>query len=253
MKKNIYYIILVLAMISATTMVSCGGDDDTVNNDSKKLQGTIWSSVEFNSHSEVSDLTDKYENNTTVLSKVQMMSGLRYTEEKSSETKDISIDLCEKSGHTNDALMTLAFSTGKCQIKVTTSQSIETAKRTIKEKKYKFEEGSYIVNVGGSNYEGITVYNYGVYRANGTLYIPLDGNGCITIEKATTYTEKQIVNSHVQEKTIMADYTVSGKNITFNYADGSLNGSFVGTFSTDESSINVSNNPFVSTIYTFKK
>lgn len=253
MKRFKFFVLAIIALAVGNTLLSCSSDDDEPKNENKKVENTTWNSVEFNSHQTTSYFTDKTESNTTVLAKMNQMSGLKYTSEESSETKDVSVNLCEKSGHTEDGLMSLAFGADKCSIKVTTCKSVYKAKKTVTEKKYKFEEGSYIVNVGGSNYEGINVYNYGVYRANGTLFIPLDGNGCITMETSTKYTEKQIVNSDTKENTYIANYSVSGNSITFTYTEGSQNKSFVGTLSSDNYEIDLTNNPFFSTIKTFKK
>ena len=97
------------------------------------------------------------------------------------------------------------------------------------------------------------MYNYGVYRANGTLFIPLDGNGCITIETITKYTDKKIDNIDVNEKTVLSDYNVSNNVITFSYSEGSQSKTMTGTLSSDGLSISLSYNPFISTIKTFKK
>lgn len=252
MKKLKIVAMAVFALALGNTLLSCSSDDDVIN-ENKKVENTSWNSVEFNSHQTTSYFTDKSESNTTVLAKMTQMSGLRYTTEESSETTDVSVNLCEKSGHSQDGLMSLAFTSDKCTIKVTTSKSVYTAKKTVTEKKYKFEEGNYIVNVGGSNYEGINVYNYGVYRANGTLFIPLDGNGCITIETITKYTDKKIDNIDVNEKTVLSDYNVSNNVITFSYSEGSQSKTITGTLSPDGLSISLSYNPFISTIKTFKK
>lgn len=252
MKRLKLFAVAMISLVLGTTLLSCSNEDDAID-ENKKVENTTWRSVEFNSHQTTSFFTDKSESNTTVLAKMNQMSGLRYTTDESSETKDVSVNLCEKSGHTQDGLMSLAFSSGKCSIKLTTCQSVYKAKKTVTEKKYKFEEGSYIVNVGGSNYEGINVYNYGVYRANGTLFIPLDGNGCITIETTTKYTEKQIDNSDIKENTYVADYSVSGNTISFSYTDGGQSKSFSGTLSADNQEISVSYNPLFSSIKTFKK
>ena len=242
-----------IALAFVSTLLSCSSDDDEQKNDNKKVENTNWNSVEFNSHQTTSVFTDKSESNTVVLAKMNQMSGLRYTTDESSETKEVSVNLCEKNGHSEDGLMSLTFNSNKCSITVTTSKSVYTAKRTVNEKKYKFEEGSYIVNVGGSNYEGITVYNYGVYRANGTLFIPLDGNGCITVETTTRYTDKKIENEVVNEKTVISDYYVLGNQITFSYTENAQSKSMTGTLSSDGQIISLANNPFMPSIKNFKK
>lgn len=251
--KNLKVVALAfIAMSFVNTLQSCSSDEEVIN-ENKKVENTSWNSVEFESHNTSSYFVDKSEPNTTVLAKMAMMSGLKYSTEESTEAKDVSVNLCEKEGHSQDGLMSLSFSSDKCAIKLTTCQSVYTAKKTVTEKKYRFEEGSYIVNVGGSNYEGINVYGYGVYRANGTLFIPLDGNGCIPIETITKYTDKLIVTSDVQEKTIMADYSVSGNSITFSYTDGGQNKSFSGILSSDNLQISTDFNPLFPSIKTFKR
>lgn len=146
-----------------------------------------------------------------------------------------------------------SFNLDKCSIKVTTSKSVYTAKRIITERKCKFEEGSYIVYVGGNSYERIDVYSYGVYRANGTLFIPLDGRGCIPVETATQYTDKKIENEEVNEKTVISDYNVSGNEIIFSYTENAQSKSFSGMLSSYGQIISLDNNPFISSIRTFKR
>ncbi len=252
MKKLMIVALAIFAVAFGNMLLSCSSDDE-LKNDNKKVENTNWYSAEFNSHQTTSVFTDKNESNTVVLAKMSQLSGLRYATDESSETKDVSVNLCEKEGHSEDGLMSLFFNSDNCLIKITTSKSIYSAKRTITEKKYKFEEGSYTVSVGGNSYEGITVYNYGVYRANGTLFIPLDGNGCITIETTTKYTDKKIDNEVVNEKTVISDYNVSGNVITFSYTENSQSKSMTGTLSSDGQIINLTNNPFMPSIKNFKK
>ena len=234
--------------------VSCSSDDDENDNkESQKLENTIWHSIEFNSHQTEGYFTDRSESNTVVLDKMQQMHGLKYTEEKKSESTDMAVNLCEKSGHSKDCLMSLSFISGKCNIKVSNFQSEMRAKRTVTEKIYKFEEGSYTINWGNNNYEGIKVYSYGVYRANGNLYIPLDGNGCIVVETKYEYTDKITKNINLEERDIAADYTLSKDVITFNYMDNGQKKTFTGSLSTDGRTINVPHNPFSILICTFQR
>lgn len=103
------------------------------------------------------------------------------------------------------------------------SKSCVKAKLTKREKLYKFEEGEYIVKVGPHSYEGIKVYSYGVYRADGTLFIPLDGKGCIAYETAYSYSDKQVFDEDVNEYSINATYLIFNNQITISYSDNGVN------------------------------
>lgn len=179
--KKLRTILLAFIAVPLAMMTSCSSDDEP-QDENNKVAGTTWHSVDTNEHEVSSFFNDKTEPNTAVMTKIRQMSGLRYSVDTKVQTEDVYINLCEKSGHTNDGSMDLVFASEKCQVEVKTFRSVYKAKRTKTETVYKFEEGQYMVALGPSHYEGINVDNYGVYRANGTLYIPLDGNGCLICE-----------------------------------------------------------------------
>lgn len=242
-------------LFAAVTLMNtaCSDSDDSEQNEKQKVENTNWSS-EIASHNASSVGVDKTEPNTTIQTKMQQMSGWKYTEETATETTDVSWNLCKAAEHENDSLMTMSFASNKCNIKVNVTRSRVKAKRTKTEKLYKFEEGSYIVRVGkGSNYEGITVYNYGVYRADGTLYIPLDGKGCVAYETSYSYSDKQEYSEDISSFNIVADYEVSGNYLTFSYDDNGQKKTFSGMLSNDGQSITFSNNPIVSSVRTIKQ
>ena len=247
----------VFAALMITTITSFGvscSNGDSDESESNKLESTSWSSVETLSHDSLSIAKDKTESNTTILSKMEQMVGLKYTEGTSTETTDASWNLCKRAEHECDSTMSLTFTANKCNIKVSTSKTYVKAKVTKTYKEYKFEEGSYIVRVGPSAYEGINVYSYGIYRADGTLYIPLDGKeGKVAIETEYKYTDKKTYFENLEETTISADYKISNNQVTLTYTSNGQNKSFVGTLASDGQSIYFANNPIVSTIKTFKK
>ena len=245
--------IMTIVMLGLGFAACSSDDDENEKKESQKLENTNWHSVEFNNHKTEGYFAERSESNTVVLDKMKQMHGLKYTEENKTENTDVSINLCEKSGHINDCLMNLSFNSGKCNIKTTNFQSEMKAKRTKTEKIYKFEEGSYTINWGNNNYEGINVYSYGIYRANGNLYIPLDGNGSIVVETKYEYTGIVTENINVDERSIIADYSISNNQITFNYTDNNLKKTFKGSVSADGSTITIPNNPFSIHISTFQK
>ncbi len=251
-KKKLRTILLAFIAVPLAMMTSCSSDDEP-QDENNKVAGTTWHSVDTNEHEVSSFFNDKTEPNTAVMTKIRQMSGLRYSVDTKVQTEDVYINLCEKSGHTNDGSMDLVFASEKCQVEVKTFRSVYKAKRTKTETVYKFEEGQYMVALGPSHYEGINVDNYGVYRANGTLYIPLDGNGCVTIETITNYTNKMIENEDVVEKTITADYQVKNNVISFSYVEGSLTGVMTAILAEDNRTMTVANNPFIPFISTFQK
>ena len=107
-----------LAIAIASAYVSCSnGDSD--ENESKKLENTSWSSVETLSHNSLSVATDKKESNTVIISKMESMSGLKYTEETSTETTDASWNLCKRADHECDSTMSLTFRNRNCNSRYT--------------------------------------------------------------------------------------------------------------------------------------
>lgn len=248
--RNGFMASLAIAIASAYVSCSNGYSDE---NESKKLENTSWSSVETLSHNSLSVATDKKESNTVIISKMESMSGLKYTEETSTETTDASWNLCKRADHECDSTMSLTFTPSKCNIKISVTKTHIKAKLTKTSKLYKFEEGSYIVKVGPSNYEGINVYSYGVYRADGTLYIPLDGNGCIAIETEYKYSDKKTDTENIDEFTISADYKIANNQVTLTYTSNGQYKSCLGTLTNDGQNILFASNPIVSTIKTFKK
>lgn len=254
MKKLKNCILASIAMLSCCMIISCSNEDEPKNDEPIKevinLNNTLWQSEEGNDHDLQSFFVDKLDQNETVLAIVQQISGLNRTYEEKSETTDVSINLCEKSGHGEDAEMMLSFAKNNCKINIKTWQSRYTAKRTTKEKMYKFEEGSFVVNTGGSNYVGVNVYNYGIYWATGAILLPLDGNYCVTYETETTYKDKKVEIENEKNISIDSEYSISGNQISFTYFDTQLNvsKSFTGNINDEENSITIRNNPLVENI-----
>lgn len=254
MKKLKNCIVASFVMFACGMISACSNEDEPKNEDPVKdeikLNNTRWQSTEGNEHDLQSIFTDKLDQNETVLSILRQISGLNRTYEEKSETIDVSVNLCEKSGHDEDAEMTILFAKDNCKFNIKTWQSRYTAKRTTKEKMYKFEEGTYVVNTGGSNYVGVNVYNYGIYWATGAILLPLDGNGCITYETETTYTDKKVEIENEKNISIDSEYSISGNKVSFTYFDTQLNvsKSFTGKINDEESSLTIHNNPLVENI-----
>lgn len=97
------------------------------------------------------------------------------------------------------------------------------------------------------------MYSYGVYRADGTLFIPLDGKGCIAYETAYSYSDKQVFDEDVNEYSINATYLIFNNQITISYSDNGVNKSIVGLLSSDGQMITIGENPIVKSIKTLKK
>lgn len=251
MRLSILNYVFFLSII-ALAIGSCTDADKEEVNQKKKIENTTWSSTEFNSHT--TDIySDDYKSNTSVISKMQQMNGLRYTSMTQYDTLDVTTNLCKKSGHEYDYLMKLNFLSEACNILISKSQSVYKATKITEKVIYKFEEGNYIVNVGGSNYEGINVYSYGIYRANGTLFIALDGYGCSTIETKTKYIDKHIDNDNLEEKNIQANYSISQNLITISYNEGKDVIKFDAELNEDENTITLNTNPFTSQINNLEK
>lgn len=252
--KQIKYLLVggILGVMSCLN-ISCSSDGS--NKDEKKLvENMSWSSgTASDAHASNAVALDKTESNTVILAKMQQMSGLRYTEDVASQTQDATWNLCEKSGHEADSLLTATFSSDKCVFNVRVSQMRAKAKLTKTQKLYKFEEGEYIVKVGYSSYEGIKVYCYGVYRADGTLFIPLDGKGCIDYETEYKYTDKQVYDEKVSEYSIATDYVISNHVITFSYIEDGQQKTFEGVLADDGRTINFQENPIVKSVKVIRK
>ena len=232
--------------------VSCssnnGAEDEKI-----KFENTSWISDNVAMHSSALVAIDKTEPNTTIQSKMQQVVGLNYTEETKSEEGYWFWDLCKQAGHENDSVMTASFGSNKCSFKVKVTRTRAKANQTKTESLYKFEEGSYVVRFGSNRFESITVYSYGVYRADGTLFIPLDGKGCVAYQTKYTYANKEVYSEDVSEYTIPTNYEVSNNVITFSYVKDGKNTTFNGLLSADGQRITIENNPIVNSIRILKK
>ncbi len=253
---NVFKFSIMAAAITLTvSLSSCSGNDEPKYDDPVKseinLTNSTWSSVDSSIHDLQTVFADKQETNETVLSIVQQLTGLNRTLEEKCDTVDVSVNLCEKSGHDLDGVMTLSFTSDKCQINATTSISRYSAQRITTERMYKFEEGSFVINVGGSNYMGVNVYSYGIYWSTGALALPLDGNGCVTFETITKYENKNVEVEDEQSISVSADYSVSGNSVSFSYADNST--TFTGKLDDDATEIVLNNNPFIENLVKFER
>lgn len=232
--------------------VSCssnnGAEDEKI-----KFENTSWISDNVAMHSSALVAIDKTEPNTTIQSKMQQVVGLNYTEETKSEEGYWFWDLCKQAGHENDSVMTASFGSNKCSFKVKVTRTRAKANQTKTESLYKFEEGSYVVRFGSNRFESITVYSYGVYRADGTLFIPLDGKGCVAYQTKYTYANKEVYSEDVSEYTIPTNYEVSNNVITFSYVKDGKNITFNGLLSADGQRITIEHNPIVNSIRILKK
>lgn len=232
--------------------VSCssnnGAEDEKI-----KFESTSWVSDNVAMHSSALVAIDKTEPNTTIQSKMQQVVGLNYTEETKSEEGYWCWDLCNQAGHENDSVMTASFGSDKCSFKVKVTRTRAKANQTKTESLYKFEEGSYVVRFGSNRFESITVYSYGVYRADGTLFIPLDGKGCVAYQTKYTYSNKEVYSEDVSEYTIPTNYEVSNNVITFSYVKDGKNITFNGSLSADGQRITIEHNPIVNSIRILKK
>lgn len=232
--------------------VSCssnnGAEDEKI-----KFENTSWVSDNVAMHSSALVAIDKTEPNTTIQSKMKQMVGLNYTEETKSEEGYWFWDLCKQAGHENDSVMTASFGSDKCLFKVKVTRTRAKANQTKTESLYKFEEGSYVVRFGSNRFESITVYSYGVYRADGTLFIPLDGKGCVAYQTKYTYANKEVYSEDVSEYTISANYEVLNNVMTFSYVKDGKNITFDGLLSADGQRITIEHNPIVNSIRVLKK
>ncbi|MCQ2244945.1 MAG: hypothetical protein MJZ32_11905 [Bacteroidaceae bacterium] len=240
-----------LLICFSCVLFSCNSEDTT--DESKLLENTTWHSVEFNSHTNVPIYKDRVEENSYAKARIPLLGGLKYTVDEIKESDNLSSNICIKNNHQEDGVMSLSFTSGKCKIQYSTFQSVMKAKRTIAKSIYRFQEGTFTVSTAPHTYESITIYSYGIYRADGTCFIPFDGDGYVAIQTTTTYTDKKTENINLNEKTILADYKISKNKITFSCTENSQVRSFAGTLSDDGQSITLYENPFVPTILTFKR
>lgn len=252
MRKTKIRLMPILAFIVACMNVSCSSDNGT-ENEKAKFENTSWASDGVATHSSVSVAIEKTEPNTTIQAKMQQVVGLNYTEETKSEEGYWFWDLCKQAGHENDSVMTASFSPDKCTFKVKVTKSRAKANQTKTESLYKFNEGSYVVRFGSNRYEEITVFSYGIYRADGTLFIPLDGNGYVAYQTKYTYANKEVFSEDVSEYDVTANYEVANNVITFSYIKDGKTITFDGLLSADGNRITITNNPIVSSITTLKK
>lgn len=250
--RRINFSLMPILAFAACMNISCSSDSST-ENEKAKFDNTSWASDNIASHSSNMIAIDKIEPNTTIQAKMQQANGLNYTEETKTEEGYWFWDLCEQEGHENDSVITANFASDKCTFKVKITKTKAKASQTKTESVYKFEEGSYVVRFGSNRFEEINVLSYGVYRADGTLFIPLDGNGCATYQTKYTYSNKEVYSEDVNEYNIAANYEVSNNTITFSYAKDGKNITFSGLLSADGNRITLTNNPIVSSVTTIKK
>ena len=241
-------------LVFAVTYMSVSCSSDNGAEDEKvKFENTSWVSDDVATHSSALAAVDKTEPNTTIQSKMQQVTGLNYTEEAKSEEGYWFWDLCKQAGHENDSVMTASFGSDKCTFKVKVTKTKAKANQSKTESLYKFDEGSYVVRFGSNRFESITVYSYGVYRADGTLFIPLDGKGCVAYQTKYTYANKEVYSEDVNEYTISANYEVSNNVMTFSYVKNGKNTTFNGLLSADGQRIIIEHNPIVNSIRVLKK
>ena len=252
MRTKIKFTTLSFAII-AMLSTACSNNDDS-NTENKKLENTNWAPVKSNFHNADNVAVDKTEENSIILTKMKELQGLEYTEETNTKTQDWFWNLCEIEKHGCDSVMTASFSSDKCLFHIKVSRSRVKAKLTKTEKLYKFTEGSYVVRIGYSNYyEGVSVNSYGVYRADGTLFIPLNGKGSVVYETDYSYTDKQAFDEDVAEYTIAADYKISSNQITFTYDKDGQKETFNGLLSQDGQNITFNYNPIVNSVKSLTK
>lgn len=252
MKKEKALFMALFMFIVAFTNLSCSSDDNK-ENEKKKLEKTSWVSDETSFHSSSLVAVNKTEPNTKIEAKMNEVVGFQYTEETKTEEGYWFWDLCKQNKHECDSTMTASFDANKCTFKVKVTKTKAKANQTKTESLYKFSEGSYIVRFGYNRYEEITVYSYGIYRADGTLFIPLDGKGCVAYQTKYTYSNKEVYSEDVSEYTISANYEISNNVITFSYIKDGKTITFDGLLSADGNRITITNNPIVSSVTTIKK
>nr|DAU72324.1 MAG TPA: hypothetical protein [Caudoviricetes sp.] len=251
-KKEKFVLVPISMFFLVCANVSCSSNNDT-EDERAKLENTSWTSDDVATHSSALVAVDKTEPNTTIQSKMRQVVGLNYTEETKSEEGYWFWDLCKQAGHENDSVMTASFSPDKCTFKVKVTRARAKANQTKTESLYKFDEGSYVVRFGSNRYEEITVYSYGVYRADGTLFIPLDGKGCVAYQTKYTYANKEVFSEDVDEYYVTASYEVANNVITFSYIKDGKTITFDGLLSTDGNRITITNNPVVNSVTALKK
>lgn len=252
MKKEKALFMALVMFIVACTNLSCSSDDNK-ENEKKKLENTSWVSDETSFHSSSLVAVNKTEPNSKIEAKMNEVVGFQYTEETKTEEGYWFWDLCKQNKHECDSTMTASFDANKCTFKVKVTKTKAKANQTKTESLYKFSEGSYIVRFGYNRYEEITVYSYGIYRADGTLFIPLDGKGCVAYQTKYTYSNKEVYSEDVSEYTISANYEISNNVITFSYIKDGKTITFDGLLSADGNRITITNNPIVSSVTTIKK
>lgn len=252
MKKEKVLFMALFMLIVAFTNLSCSSDDNK-DDEKKKLENTSWVSDETSFHSSSLVAVDKTEPNTKIEAKMNEVVGFQYTEETKTEEGYWFWDLCKQNKHECDSTITASFDANKCTFKVKVTKTRAKANQTKTESLYKFSEGSYIVRFGYNRYEEITVYSYGIYRADGTLFIPLDGKGCVAYQIKYTYSNKEVYSEDVSEYTISANYEISNNVITFSYIKDGKTITFDGLLSADGNRITITNNPIVSSVTTIKK
>lgn len=241
-------------LVFAVTYMSVSCSSDNGAEDEKvKFENTSWVSDDVATHSSALVAVDKTEPNYKIGAKMNEVIGFQYTEETKTEEGYLFWDLCKQNKHECDSTITALFDADKCTFKIKVTKTKAKANQSKTESLYKFDEGSYIVRFGSNRYEEITVYSYGVYRADGTLFIPLDGKGCVAYQTKYTYSNKEVYSEDVNEYTISANYEVSNNVMTFSYVKDGKNITFNGLLSADGQRITIEHNPIVNSIRVLKK
>jgi hypothetical protein len=229
--------LLFTAIILLSTSCSSDSDNDNVTpNDDISLENTLWNYSNNYQHEENSILSNEDKFYPAVLERMALLHDLNYTDGIETKKTPIDCDICYLSKHECDSTINASFTLDKCVFNIEITKKHIKAERTKLEKYYKFKEGEYIICTGTA-YEGITVYNYGIYRASGALYLPLDGKGRVVYEKVEYFENKEKYTELIKKCTLVTHYKITGDEIIFSYNEDGQNKSFKGRITNNGATI----------------
>ena len=217
-----------LPVLAALFFVGCSSEDDEQQNQKENLlSGTKWS-YRTSTFNHIPKEYETKENKSNVEYLLRICPGIDYTiEDYKKEEEEFEINLCEYNGHSCHEMDSLNFNDINCRYEYKSTEYIQNVTKKTESAKYKFKEGSYFGSFGGSNYFGITVKSYGVYRSTiggDVVVIPLDGNFCYNMESITYSSE--FIEKEVDSDIKVLIYEWSGENISIFGGEYNINGTY---------------------------
>lgn len=161
MKNFTFFLFFVILFVTT----SCTKEEVDENAAIKTaLIGSVWEyKLDHNHQQKTYESSD---NSQAVKDVIKYCPAIGYTTRDSINEWRDTIDLCNKNGHQNEMLIRLNIrDDNQCVFNRTVSKTNQLVYKKSDCLLYTFQEGTYMGSFGGSNYFGVDVYSYGIYRA----------------------------------------------------------------------------------------